>query len=347
VLSEIRVRSRITAEAMEQRKKKVLTDVDHDIRLTGPTRVMGPDGRPLAVYLPGAVKDEMDAAYPVLTTIRGLTENRGYASGTEQKFQQNNLQRAKPVMSSILGSFEASGFYKYCRLTSWTAQEMESRWPTLLPLFQRIAGHFAERVPDRYQAQMKYAGGCAPDWMIDGTPFTTITVNNTYSTGVHQDKGDLDEGFSCLAVARRGDFSGGKLTFPEYRVAVDLQDGDLILMDAHAWHGNTAIRCTCLADPQPEPEWMKVLSEEAAADIRGRADLLGDMLAPPPEDKRRVLSDGPCPDCGAERISVVCYFRTNMVKCGTVPEEQERAVAWAERWNGPRPTQAPPVGEPA
>jgi hypothetical protein len=323
VLSEIRVRSRITAEAMEQRKKKVLTDVDHDIRLTGPTRVMGPDGRPLAVYLPGAVKDEMDAAYPVLTTIRGLTENRGYASGTEQKFQQNNLQRAKPVMSSILGSFEASGFYKYCRLTSWTAQEMESRWPTLLPLFQRIAGHFAERVPDRYQAQMKYAGGCAPDWMIDGTPFTTITVNNTYSTGVHQDKGDLDEGFSCLAVARRGDFTGGKLTFPEYRVAVDLQDGDLILMDAHAWHGNTAITCGC-------PDGGRGLGRERE-----------------PGEAARVLSDGPCPDCGAERISVVCYFRTNMVKCGTVPEEQERAVAWAERWNGPRPTQAPPVGEPA
>jgi hypothetical protein len=327
VLSEIRVRSRITAEAMEQRKKKVLTDVDHDIRLTGPTRVMGPDGRPLAVYLPGAVKDEMDAAYPVLTTIRGLTENRGYASGTEQKFQQNNLQRAKPVMSSILGSFEASGFYKYCRLTSWTAQEMESRWPTLLPLFQRIAGHFAERVPDRYQAQMKYAGGCAPDWMIDGTPFTTITVNNTYSTGVHQDKGDLDEGFSCLAVARRGDFTGGKLTFPEYRVAVDLQDGDLILMDAHAWHGNTAITCECVEHRN---------SGERAPGSEPHGSFA-----------RRVLSDGPCPDCGAERISVVCYFRTNMVKCGTVPEEQERAVAWAERWNGPRPTQAPPVGEPA
>lgn len=312
MLSELRVRSRLAPEAMEQRKQKVLTDADHDVRLTGPTRVMQPNGKPLCVYLPKAVADDMAAAYPVLTTIRGLTENRGYASGTGQKFKQNNLQRAKPVMSSILGAFEASGFYKYCRLTSWTAQEMEDRWPTLLPLFQTIAGHFQQYVPDRFQAQMKYAGGCAPDWMIDGTPFTTITVNNTYSTGVHQDKGDLDEGFSCLAVARRGEFEGGVLTFPEFRVAVDMQDGDLILMDAHAWHGNTAIRCGC-------------------------------------DDGGRVLSDGPCPDCAAERISVVCYFRTNMVKCGDLPAEQERAVAWAERWNetkAPKP-ELDPVQEPA
>jgi hypothetical protein len=328
MLTELRVRSKLTDEAMEARKKKVLTDADHDVLLRGPTRVMGPTGKPLCVYLPGAVKGDMDTAYEVLTTIRGLTENRGYASGTDQKFQQNNLQRAKPVMSSILGAFEASGFYKYCRLTSWTAKEMESRWPTLLPLFQTIAARFEEYVPERFANQMREVGKTQADWIIDGTPFTTITVNNTYSTGVHQDKGDLDEGFSCLAVARRGQFTGGKLTFPEYRIAVDMQDGDLILMDAHAWHGNTAIRCGCLADP----ENTRVAIDDDEINIHR------------PDNQRRVLSDGPCPDCGAERISVVCYFRTNITKCGSVPEEQERAVAWAERWNEPRPEQ--PAAEP-
>lgn len=311
MLTELRVRSKLTSEAMEARKKKVLSDEDHDVLLRGPTRIMGPTGKPLCVYLPGAVKDDMATAYEVLTTIRGLTENRGYASGTDQKFQQNNLMRAKPVMSSILGAFEASGFYKYCRLTSWTAKEMEDRWPTLLPLFQTIAGRFEEYVPERFANQMREVGKTSADWIIDGTPFTTITVNNTYSTGVHQDKGDLDEGFSCLAVARRGEFTGGKLTFPEYRVAVDMQDGDLILMDAHAWHGNTAIQCTCREE-----------------------------VTPGSFGERRVLSDGPCPDCGAERISVVAYFRTNITKCGDRVEEGERAVAWAERWNEPRAQKA-------
>jgi hypothetical protein len=247
----------------------------------------------------------MDAAYPILTTIRGLTENRGYASGTDKKFTQNNLQRAKPVMSSILGSFESSGFYKYCRLTSWTANEMEARWPELLPLFQRAAEWFAELVPERYAAQKARADATAPEWVIPGTPFTTITVNNTFPTGVHKDAGDLDEGFSCLAVARKGEYTGGTLCFPEYRIAANMKHGDLILMDAHAWHGNTRMTCAC------------------GNEMDGSVEVL----------KGNELSDGPCPECGAERISTVMYYRTKMEACGTNEEEAVKAQAWAERWN--------------
>jgi hypothetical protein len=309
MLTELRVRSRISAEAMAEREAKILTENDYDVLLTGATRINAPDGRPLCVYLPRAVEAEMDRAYPVLTTIRGLTENRGYASGTGAKFKQNNLMRAKPVMSSILGSFEASGFYKYCRLTSWTAKELDTRWPELLPVLQRIGALFEEYVPDRYEAQMKHVRGTPAEWTIEGTPFTTITVNNTYPTGVHKDAGDLDEGFSCLAVARRGDYWGGRLTFPEYRLAADLQDGDLILMDAHQWHGNTRMFCACGRD-------------EAAGEAGNE------------------LSNGPCRECGAERVSLVCYFRTNMVKCGTAEVEQAKADAWADRVNNPEPATA-------
>ena len=58
---------------------------------------------------------------------------------------------------------------------------------------------------------------------------------------MHTDKGDLDEGFSCLAVWRRGEYTGGHLALPEWRIAVDMQDRDVLLMDAHQWHGNTAL----------------------------------------------------------------------------------------------------------
>jgi len=104
-----------------------------------------------------------------------------------------------------------------------------------------MADVFAEAVPDRHRTHVQWCQRTRPDWVIRGTPYTTITVNNTYATGVHTDKGDLDEGFSCLAVLRRGTYTGGCLTFPEYRVAVDLQDGDMLLMDAHEWHGNTEL----------------------------------------------------------------------------------------------------------
>jgi hypothetical protein len=113
----------------------------------------------------------------------------------------------------------------------------------MTPLFEAIDSHFAEQVPDRYRQQLAVARATHPDWRIPGTAFTTVTVNNTYSTGVHQDAGDLPEGFSTLAVARRGAYTGGHLVLPRYRVAFDMRDGDLLLFDAHEWHGNTNMWC--------------------------------------------------------------------------------------------------------
>jgi hypothetical protein len=43
---------------------------------------------------------------------------------------------------------------------------------------------------------------------------------------------------------RRGDYTGGHLVLPRYRLAVDMHDGDLLLFDPHQWHGNAAMRCT-------------------------------------------------------------------------------------------------------
>jgi hypothetical protein len=89
--------------------------------------------------------------------------------------------------------------------------------------------------------------------VVQGTPFTTVTVNNTYSTGVHIDAGDLPQGFGTLAVARKGEYTGGLFTMAKFRVAVDLQHGDLLLMDPHEWHGNTDMRCPHQPEPLAKP----------------------------------------------------------------------------------------------
>lgn len=289
---EARLRTRIGKEELDAKVGKILTPGDHNLRLTGPTRVRMPDGRLLCVYLPGALKEACAAAYDELTKIRLGTENRGLAAGAIRvKTGRRGRTRGKPVYSGILGAFDPVGGGKdYCRLTAFTAQNLPA-WEALHPFLQAVAGEFDHYVHDRYLAQMAYVNETAPDWVVPDTPFTTITVNNTYSTGVHTDKGDLDEGFSCLAVLRRGDWSGGILTFPEYRVGVDMQDGDLILMDAHQWHGNTGITCKC----------------------------------------GNTLSLGPCKACGAERISVVCYYRTKMRECGSAQEEESKWQAHVEK----------------
>ena len=105
------------------------------------------------------------------------------------------------------------------------------------------------------------------------TPFTTVTVNKNFRTAAHRDAGDLHEGFSNLTVVAKGDqqWTGGYLVLPEFRVAINIRPGDLLLINNHAGiHGNT--------------------------------ELL------PPEGK--TLAD-------MERISLVCYFRENMLKLGS------------------------------
>lgn len=293
VHSELRMRTAVADDAIGTRLAgKILGAADYDVLLTGPTRVCKPDGRPLCVYLPGAMGGFVadPEVYEVLTALRTVTtSNRGAASGSKRISYQRvpgrpSRSKAMDVSSALIGAADDIGSRHYCRLTSWTGQHLP-QWQRLHPTLAGVAAHLAQHVPDRYAAQLAQAHRSDPAWIVPGTPFSTVTVNNTYPTGVHKDKGDLDAGFSTITVLRRGGpYTGGQLVFPAYRVGVDMRDGDLLLMDAHEWHGNVSIECGCGAS----------------------------------------LSAS-CPGCEAERISVVAYFRTRIVECGSPQQEMDRA----------------------
>jgi hypothetical protein len=73
--------------------------------------------------------------------------------------------------------------------------------------------------------------------------FTTITVNKSFRTAAHRDAGDFQDGMSNLLTLGDGEYTGGYLIFPEYRVAVDVRPGDLLLVNNHEIiHGNTEIK---------------------------------------------------------------------------------------------------------
>lgn len=240
-MHELRVLTKIAAEEMDSKVGKILTDTDYNVLLTGPVRILKRDGSPLIVYLPGHMPQQLrDLAYPILTKIRSSIRNRGLAGGAP-RVKVHGASFANPVMSSIIGNIEQQGGrYPLCRTTAWSGENTR-QFAALYPYFQFVSDTFRTLVPDRWANQADMCAQTDPAWVIPGTVFSTVTVNNTYPTGVHKDAGDLDSGFSCLTVLRRGDYSGGILTFPEYRLAVNLRDGDVILMDAHEWHGNTAI----------------------------------------------------------------------------------------------------------
>jgi hypothetical protein len=257
---ELRLRSWISDEELDAKIGRIVGARDFNALFTGPVRLLRPDGGVLAVYLPGILASEMYDAWDTLSSIRVMTDNRGAAAGTprEQRGDQKRT-RTRRILSTTVGAVDpgpsvsrAGGRLPVCRLTAWTGKHLPE-WHALTPLFQRIADQLADHVPHRYLAQRDAARATHPDWLIPNTPFTTVTVNNTYSTGVHQDAGDLPQGFSTLAVARRGDYHGGYLVLPRYRVAFDLRDGDLLLFDAHEWHGNTNMYCPHSDAPLARP----------------------------------------------------------------------------------------------
>lgn len=318
--TEIRVKTRIHPDSLEAVKGKVLKESDLDVLLTGPTRVNGPDGKLMAQYLPGYFKpDYLETFYPGLHALRVMeTDNRGLAAGTGRAMKltpedgSKARTRTQQVASAIIGSFDANPHRNYCRLTAWTGKETAA-FQELWPLFGAIGDAFAKEVPDRFQAQQAFVRRTPEDWVVPGTPFTTITINNSYPTGVHTDKGDLDEGFSNLTVLRRGSYSGGIFTFPEYRVGVDMKDGDLLLMDAHQWHGNSEMYCNICGDRIGPP------NDRHAHDACG-------------VDYAETLKEGGhVGPLRPERISIVCYYRTKMADCGSAEEEAQRAVAAVER----------------
>ena len=242
---EIRLKSKISEEELKQKVGKILTDEDYNLLIHKDTTIRGINGEILAVYQRNVIpEDIVDKTYPVLHDLKKYqTNNRTLASGLPQYKRQTGGTRSstvKPIASTTIGGFDPKNNTPYCRLTAWSGKETE-QYEELFPLFQFIGKEMERVAPKRYKAQMEFVNRTHPDWVIPNTPFTTITVNNSYPTGVHTDKGDLDEGISTLAVITRGEYEGGYLTLPEYRVAFNVGHRDLLIFNAQEWHGNTKL----------------------------------------------------------------------------------------------------------
>lgn len=191
-------------------------------------------------------------AFPVLLGIRGKSTNRGVATGKLfiEKSRDHTLD-GRPTntkrgptdiapISNIIGFFDRYIRTPYCRETAFNSTDPIG-WSKVLPFLQSCAIEFKRAAPERYQIQQEVCDKTNQDWIIKGTNFTTITVNQNWSTACHRDVGDLKEGLSCITALRGGVYKGANLVFPHYRVAVNLDTCDLLMFDSHHIHGNTPL----------------------------------------------------------------------------------------------------------
>jgi hypothetical protein len=148
---------------------------------------------------------------------------------------------ANPVISGIAGYFDRYPRIPYGRATSYT----EKNWDKFIlcfPYLKKLNEQFKTLLPERYKKQREAADKLDNRFLISSTVFTTLTVNHNWRTACHRDAGDLHEGFSniCGVTGPEGKgWKGGQFILPEYRIALNIQPGDMLLVNNHAGiHGN-------------------------------------------------------------------------------------------------------------
>lgn len=167
----------------------------------------------------------------VVAEARNIAEN--WASTTNY---------AKSVYSGVAGWYDRYPRIPYGRATSYTEKHPEL-FAKAYPFLQSLNRGFKELLPWRWGNQKAAADKLDPRFLVPGTVFTTITVNKSFRTACHYDAGDLSDGLSNLLVLGDGEYTGGYLVFPQYRVAVNVRPGDLLLVNNHEIiHGNTEIK---------------------------------------------------------------------------------------------------------
>ncbi len=149
---------------------------------------------------------------------------------------------AKSVYSGVAGWYDRYPRIPFGRATSYTRDNPE-KFAKAFPFLQELDRGYRELLPWRWGNQKAACDTIDSRFLVPGTVFTTITVNKSFRTAAHRDAGDFQDGMSNLLTLGDGEYTGGYLIFPEYRVAVDVRPGDLLLVNNHEIiHGNTEIK---------------------------------------------------------------------------------------------------------
>lgn len=243
-----RVHLRSRASGIEKREGGPVTEDDVALLVNRDCDVFKPDGELLILYRRRAIPEELvestratlaHAAEAYGSTNRGKYAGQPRVAKVGPDGVRAKSTRTQPVASVVIGYFDKQGGrFPFCRATMFTAREVEA-WNRIVPLAQYVAQEFQAELPERYTRQAYVAKQAPQEYVIQGTPYSTLTVNRNVYGRIHKDAGDYKQGFGCLSVSRKGQYRGGWLTFPEYRVAADMQDGDLIFFNPHEWHGVT------------------------------------------------------------------------------------------------------------
>ena len=181
--------------------------------------------------------------------------NRGLAGGipdgetTSRHTTKSGQSEGMYIASNVSGYFDRPlrehrgplGTIRVCRTTAFTLQHQD-QWNSGILFVQRCSKLFKKIAPSEWNRQKQEWGSIHKDLKIPKTVFTTVTSNYNWRTACHKDKGDYSGGLGNLIVLGK-DFKGGYLGFPQFKILIKIEPGDILFMDSHQWHCNTPIKC--------------------------------------------------------------------------------------------------------
>lgn len=241
-------------EAIDLTNRRILLARSDVNRIVTSSEIgLRPNGEPLYAFIKNAIPGDLcSAAYPVALRAandRVIGGSRSVAAGAymEPRTRKDGTTAnyfEVPFMPHLVGAKNGiMGFFDKpkCRLTEFSARDWE-KFQEILPLIRRVNQVYRIHLPERFANQAEAVSDVDEKFIIPRTVFSTITVNLNFPTACHLDEGDFERGSGALTMLSRGEFWGGELAFPRYRVAVDYRMGDVLLCDVHEVHGNLPIR---------------------------------------------------------------------------------------------------------
>tara|TARA_B100001093_G_scaffold518774_1_gene604867 strand:- start:155 stop:1243 length:1089 start_codon:yes stop_codon:yes gene_type:complete len=208
------------------------------------------------------------------------------------KFISNTSGKQSKQATSNLSPSNIIGFYDKpdrnllgkgppCRLTAFNRDNPEL-WEDSVPFIKEIDRLFKQLTPKAHENQLKKCQA-VPNFAIADTAYSTVTINYSWRTALHKDKGDFEKGFGNLIVVEDVDnpntYRGAYTGFPQYGVAANVRTGDFLAMDVHEWHTNTEFY----------PTNLNINLDNTKRDVKN--------------------------DWHYNRLSIVCYLRDNMIRC--------------------------------
>lgn len=209
-------------------------------------------GKCIAKFRKGVIPGNVQKlAYDNFLPAATATDSRGIAGGKDEEDGLTSQYRTRKdgtvskqtiaknfVNSGIAGYYDRTTRFPNCRLTAFTRHHFD-KFKAAYPIVKLVDNMYKDLMPKEYKSQRTIADNTPADFVIPNTAFTTVTVNKNYTTAVHKDTGDYKDGFGNLVALRTGKYTGCHFVVVRWGVGFDLQNGDLLLVDVHQWHGNT------------------------------------------------------------------------------------------------------------